>query len=50
MTDLCGYTLLDERMTGTLHIAVGANTMFGGENNASDHVDFVGRGEIEVCA
>ena len=50
VTDLCGYTLLDEKMTGTFHIAVGANTMFGGENNASDHVDFVGRGEIEVCA
>lgn len=50
VTDLCGYTLLDEKMTGMFHIAVGANTMFGGENNASDHVDFVGRGEIEVCA
>ena len=50
VTDLCGYTLLDEKMTGTFHIAVGTNAMFGGENNASDHVDFVGRGEIEVCA
>lgn len=50
VTSLCGYTILDEKMCGTFHIAVGANTMFGGENNASDHVDFVGRGEIEVCA
>ena len=48
VTDLCGYTLLDEKMAGTFHIAVGANTMFGGENNASDHVDFVGHGEVEV--
>lgn len=48
VTDLCGYTLLDEKMAGTFHIAVGANKMFGGENEANDHVDFVGRGEVEV--
>ena len=48
--DLCGYTLLDEKMAGTFHIAVGANTMFGGENRATDHVDFVGRGDVEVLA
>ena len=48
--DLCGYTLLDEKMAGTFHIAVGVNTMFGGENRATDHVDFVGRGEVEVLA
>ena len=47
VTDSCGYTLLDEKMAGTFHIAVGANTMFGGANNANDHVDFVGRGEVE---
>lgn len=46
VTDLCGYTVLDEKMAGTFHIAVGANDMFGGENRASDHVDFVGRGKI----
>lgn len=46
--DLCGYTLLDEKMAGTFHIAVGANTMFGGENNANDHIDFVGSGEVEA--
>ena len=45
--ELCGYTLLDEK---TFHIAVGANTMFGGENRATDHGDFVGRGEVEVLA
>ena len=37
-------------MAGTFHIAVGANTMFGGENRATDHGDFVGRGEVEVLA
>lgn len=50
VTELCGYTLLDEKMAGTFHIAVGANTMFGGKNRATDHADFVGRGKIEVLA
>lgn len=48
VTSLCGYTVLDEKMAGTFHIAVGANNMFGGENKASDHIDFVGCGSIEV--
>ena len=48
VTDLCGYTVLDEKMAGTFHIAVGANNMVGGENKASDHVDFVGCGKVEV--
>lgn len=48
IADLCGYTVLDEKKAGTFHIAVGENTMFGGENKATDHVDFVGYGEIEV--
>ncbi|MBD5511560.1 MAG: aminopeptidase [Lachnospiraceae bacterium] len=46
VTDLCGYTVLDEKMCGTFHIAVGANYMFGGTNEASDHIDFIGHGEI----
>lgn len=46
VTDLCGYTVLDEKMCGTFHIAVGANNMFGGTNAASDHIDFVGHGTI----
>ena len=46
VTDLCGYTVLDEKMCGTFHIAVGANNMFGGTNEASDHIDFIGRGVI----
>ena len=48
VTDLCGYTVLDEKMMGTFHIAVGANDMFGGQNKASDHIDFVGYGKVEV--
>ncbi|WP_147525382.1 hypothetical protein [Acetivibrio ethanolgignens] len=39
---------IDCEMVGTFHIAVGANNMFGGENKASDHIDFVGCGKIEV--
>ena len=50
VTDLCGYSVLDEKMAGTFHIAVGANHMFGGANKASDHVDFVGRGKVEVVS
>lgn len=48
VTDLCGYTVLDEKMAGTFHIAIGSNDMFGGKNQASDHIDFVGCGNIEV--
>ena len=43
--DLCGYTILDEKMAGTFHIAIGANNMFGGTNAASIHIDFVGFGK-----
>jgi leucyl aminopeptidase (aminopeptidase T) len=46
--DLCGYTLLDEKMAGTFHIAIGMNLMFGGTNQASGHTDFVGKGTVEV--
>ena len=48
VTDLCGYTVLDEKMAGTFHIAIGANTMFGGTNEASDHIDMVGYGKVEI--
>ena len=46
ITELIGYTVLDEKMAGTFHIAIGDNTMFGGKNSAPLHMDFVGRGEI----
>lgn len=48
VTDLCGVPVLDEKMCGTFHIAVGANQMFGGANEASDHIDFVGRGTVDL--
>ena len=46
VSDLCGYTVLDEKMAGSFHIAIGANTMFGGKNDAPVHMDFVGAGQI----
>lgn len=46
VTDLCGVPVLDEKMYGTFHIAVGANQMFGGTNEAPDHIDFVGPGTV----
>lgn len=42
--DLCGYTVLDEKMAGTFHIALGSNSMFGGKQDAPLHVDLVGQG------
>ena len=42
--DLCGYRVLDEKMAGTFHIALGANHMFGGKNAAPMHLDLVGAG------
>lgn len=45
---LCGYTVLDEKMAGTFHIAVGANDLFGGKNKAASHLDLVGYGKVEV--
>lgn len=44
--ELIGYTVLDEKMAGTFHIAIGDNTMFGGKNSTPLHMDFVGRGEL----
>jgi leucyl aminopeptidase (aminopeptidase T) len=45
---LTGYELLDEKMLGTFHIAIGNNTMFGGKNDTPLHQDFVGRGEVFI--
>lgn len=46
--DLCGCTVLDEKMHDTFHIAIGANVMFGGKNQASIHMDFVGKAKAEL--
>lgn len=48
VTSLCGCTVLDEKMAGTFHIAVGSNIMFGGKNEAACHNDFVGHGTLEI--
>lgn len=36
---LCGVTLEDEKIYGTVHIAFGTNTSFGGVNKAGCHMD-----------
>jgi len=36
-----GYILIDEKIKGTIHLAVGWNIGFGGENKASSHHDFI---------
>ena len=45
---LCGCAALDEKMAGTFHIALGANTMFGGQNEARIHTDLVGTGPFTL--
>ncbi|ABX43518.1 aminopeptidase [Lachnoclostridium phytofermentans] len=44
---LTGCTVLDEKMEGTVHIAIGANHMFGGVNEAPMHIDLVGVATID---
>ncbi|SCX10102.1 Thermophilic metalloprotease (M29) [Lachnospiraceae bacterium YSD2013] len=46
VTSLCGCAVLDEKMIGTFHIAIGDNTMFGGTNEADFHTDMIGKGEL----
>ena len=46
VSSLCGVEVLDEKMYGTFHLGIGENTMFGGENEADIHIDFVGNFEI----
>jgi len=38
---LQGNLMTDEKVAGTIHIAIGRNTLFGGENQAPIHVDGV---------
>ncbi|WP_164880532.1 aminopeptidase [Clostridium manihotivorum] len=47
VTEIIGYTPLDEKASGTYHIAIGANSMFGGKNNCNFHMDFVFYGKVE---
>lgn len=36
-----GYAVHDEKIKGTVHIAVGMNEMFGGKNKSPLHLDFI---------
>ncbi|MFW5902854.1 MAG: aminopeptidase [archaeon] len=36
-----GYILIDEKIEGTIHIAVGWNIGYGGKNKSSGHHDFI---------
>jgi aminopeptidase len=36
-----GYTLIDEKILGTIHIAIGWNLGYGGRNNSNLHLDFI---------
>ncbi|MBW6451750.1 MAG: aminopeptidase [DPANN group archaeon] len=35
-----GLTIVDEKIKGTIHIAIGDNTLFGGKNESTIHWDF----------
>lgn len=37
--ELCGNTLEDEKILGTVHLAIGDNTGFGGKNRVASHQD-----------
>jgi leucyl aminopeptidase (aminopeptidase T) len=41
--ELTGHALFDEKMHGTIHIAVGENQMFGGRLTSFLHEDFISR-------
>ncbi len=43
-----GYAVLDEKMIGTFHVAIGDNSMFGGKNKADLHIDLVGTATVEL--
>lgn len=43
-----GYAVLDEKMIGSFHIAIGDNSMFGGKNRADLHIDLVGTATVEL--
>lgn len=41
LSTLTGNSLFDEKILGSCHIAIGANNMFGGNNQGPVHIDFV---------
>ena len=40
-TKLIGVSLEDEKMLGTVHVAIGRNTGLGGVNMSKIHLDFI---------
>lgn len=44
--ELSGNTVLDEKGYGTIHIAIGMNADFGGNNNVYFHEDFVFKADV----
>jgi len=41
VTELTGDALLDEKLNGSIHIAIGMNDSFGGQNHSNLHLDLV---------
>jgi len=41
VTELTGDILLDEKLNGSVHIAIGMNDSFGGQNRSNLHLDLV---------
>ncbi|MFO8109036.1 MAG: aminopeptidase [Thermoplasmata archaeon] len=41
VTKAIGYTITDEKIIGSIHIAIGENRMFGGKNESTLHWDLV---------
>jgi aminopeptidase len=41
VNELTGDILLDEKLNGSVHIAIGMNDQFGGQNHANLHPDLV---------
>lgn len=39
--ELIGCAVIDEKCSGTAHIAIGMNDMFGGKNSSQLHLDFI---------
>jgi aminopeptidase len=46
-----GMTIVDEKVRGTIHVAIGRNKHFGGKNDSTIHWDFfkdMSKGRIEA--
>lgn len=43
---ICGNLLQDEKVAGTVHVAFGNNSTFGGRNNSRSHIDFLVRNPV----